>query len=530
MGKDIVKSPEMLEKEKQINLLYKQIKKERTTLKSLKTKLKNTKQKISDIQREMFNMEQNAYDRIEKLFKELNELLLHCRQFKNLSVDDIELIETLLSEVENAEQQTKIEQEGYEEYLKSEDFEETNKNRVKGMFNQFKVEPPAEEKKQIRKIYLKLSKKFHPDKAKSEKDRKSYHSLMQQIIGAYEANDIDKLLEFEQSFYEEEEVDLIANAITVDLLNQQINKLERDLNFISQQKKRTSHEIKAIRNSELGYMLSDIKKMEKSGFSLNEFDEARKQMLAPLENILKTLRICKKEKSIDKLYKEIEHIESIINDDFEDGFDIFGGDDEFTSFFDDDDWDEEDEVERIPVKNPKFPIGSSVKIKNDLFFYEDIEWNLCDEQGRVMDVFQDGSEIIYEIALDSKALKEMPSDLLDYLVDFDPEFNLVKTNSSRLKKSKPRDAKAQAVSAHRKILHTRIWNYLGVNEKQKMEHILLKKSTMSDIENWDAALAEFFKFPLTLTTCTSFPLPPNTDVQITGLEDYRLEEGHQFHF
>jgi len=524
MIKGIAKSPEVQEKEEQIKNIYKQIKKERTTLKSLKTKLENTKKKISDIQREIFNSQQNVFDKLDNLYKETKELLLHCRKFNNLSDEDLELLDAFAKVINEGELLYDDEQEKQEEYFNSEDFEEEHKRRVSEIFSQFKVEPPAEEKKQIRKIYLKLSKRFHPDKAQTENDRKSYHSVMQQIIEAYESNAIDKLLEYEQSYQNEGDIDLTDRAITVDLLLLKINKLERDLNFIKQQTIRTSEEIKTIRHSEMGHMLSDFKKMEKGGFSLEQFKEEQEQILVPVEMLLDALKVCKKEKRMDKLYEELEHFDNLFYQD-EIGS-LFDFDDDEDDFFDLDN--DEDDLERIPVKNPKFPVGSSVKIKKDLFLIDEIPWNLRDQQGRIKEAYWEDSEIVYDVELDSKALKEIPIEILDFLVDTDPEFNLISMYASDLKKSKPRDSKPQAVSAYRTMLHRRMWEHLNKNEIQKMEDILLKRSTKSDVENWNAAFSEYFDFPMMLTTRAVFPLPPNIAVQVIALKDYESGVGHKF--
>ncbi len=67
-------------------------------------------------------------------------------------------------------------------------------------FDSFQQKPDKEEQKEIRKIFVRLAARFHPDKAQSEKEAENLHELMQQINQAYQRGDIAELLQLEKKY------------------------------------------------------------------------------------------------------------------------------------------------------------------------------------------------------------------------------------------------------------------------------------------------------------------------------------------
>ena len=535
MEKSIAKSPELLAQEERLKELLKQLKKARTSLKSLKTRLNNMKLKISDTQREVTNKHLRFQERLSTLYKEITELVEHCKTFKNLTEEDEEALDGIAGGLNQIDDELDLQGQEFEDYINSDAFESDHKERTKGIFNQFKVEPTEQEKRNIRKVFIRLSNQFHPDKARTEKDRQSYHTLMQEINEAYQANDIDKLLELEQVYINEETNIPSNSAVTIDLLDQNIKKIERDLAFIQSQSARTSQEIKTLRKSDMGQMLTEIKRMNNDGLELDEIFDQQDQSLDELEKMHVALKKCKANGNLDKLHEELDRFNEENRGAIEEFLDMMIGAEEWDDDDDDswlnDDWDDDDEVlpevKPVPLSKQKFPVGTSVKIKTDYYLDEEIPWNFLGEQGRIKEVLQIDSVIKYFVELDSKALKNIPSEIVDVLIELEIEFSVIELSTSSLKKSKARDKQVQTLSTYRNIMHKRIWSHLGEEKEKAIQDILLAHSTKSDAENWDDTLTKAIEFPTTFVTCSSFPLPPNTEVSVLKMAKYKEDIGHQ---
>jgi len=398
------------------------------------------------------------------------------------------------------------------------EFEEEQRAKMRDAFEQFKVKPLEEEQKNIRKVFITLSTNFHPDKARNDKERKDYHSLMQQINEAYQSGDIDKLLELEKVYLSDKIVDFSTKAVTVDMLTQIIEKLIRDLNFIKNQTKRTSSEIKALRKSELGNMLTEVNRAEKYGMGLGEMTEDMNMHLERLSELRDTLQLCVEKGNMYPMHEMVNEQMSLSPLDFIAGLDMddeeFSMMNEFFGGFDDD---------PEPVKNPKIPIGTSVQIKKDVPYPYTIGLNLKGWQGRVSEVFKIGEEIIYVIQLDSIALKEIPEKIVKALLDDGEQFRTVEVSLSDIKKAPPRDTTEEATRTFRTILHRRNWNYLPKDDNAMMQEILLKFPEKSDKENWEFWIKEHISFPISGKSRGYFNDPSGIKMKINSI--YEWHEG-----
>ena len=511
MSKEISKSPEMLQKEARIKELHQQIKKERSTLKGLKTRLKNTKQEITDIQRTMSNAVFGSIEKVEKLRLKIIELINTCKKFKTISKADKEQLDMLIDEMEESQEGEEFDL--FQKSKESPKFEEEQRAKMHDIFQQFKVEPPKEEQKNIRKIFINLSTNFHPDKARNDKQQKEFHSLMQEINEAYQAGDIDRLLELEKIYLGEKVTDFTGKAITVDLLTQEIERLTRDLNFIKNQITRMSAEIKALRKSELGNMLTDINRAEKHGMGVNAMTEDLDKHVENMTELKDILQLCVEEKSMEPMKKFIEQQMAFSPLDFMEGLDIddddfFDMESMFGGLFDE---------EPQPVENPKFPIGTSVQIKKNIKHPYDQKIQMKGWQGRVMDVYKIDDEISYEIQLDSIALEKLPKDLIAFSIDEGFKFHLVELETTDIKKVPPRDTLDEAIATHRTILHKIQWDYLPKKDNALMQEVLLKFPEKSDQDNWKLWLTENLQLPLNGKSRGYFDYPTKTKMEIKSI-------------
>ena len=516
MSKEISKSPEMLQKEARIKELHQQIKKERTTLKGLKTRLKNTKQKITDIQKKMSNAVFGSMEKLEKLRLNIIELLNACKKFKTINRADKEQLDMLIEEMEEMEESQEEEFDLFQKSKESPDFENEQRAKMHDIFQQFQVKPPQEEQKNIRKVFITLSTNFHPDKARNEQQQKEYHSLMQEINEAYQAGDIDRLLELEKIYLGKKVVDFTGKAVTVDLLTQEIKRLTRNLNFIKNQIVRMSSEIKALRKSELGNMLTDIDRAEKYGMGVNTMTEDLDMHVENLTELRDTLQLCVEEKNMEPMKELIQQQMAFSPLDFMEGLDIDDDDffemgSMFGGLFDD---------EPQPVENPKFPIGTAVQIKKNIKYPYDTKIQMKGWQGRVIDVYKIDDEISYSIQLDSIALKSLPNDLIAFTVDEGVEFQSVELEITDIKKAPPRDTPNEAIATHRTLLHKTQWDYLPQKDNALMQEILLKFPEKSDQDNWKLWLTENLQLPFNGKSRGYYNDPPKMKMEIKSIDQW----------
>ncbi len=514
MSKEISKSPEMLQKEARIKELHQQIKKERSTLKGLKTRLKNTKQEITDIQRKMSNAVFGSMEKMEKLRLKIIELINTCKKFKTINNADKEQLNMLIAEMEESQEGEEFDL--FQKNKESPEFEDEQRAKMHDIFQQFKVKPPQEEQKNIRKIFINLSTNFHPDKARNDKQQKEYHSLMQEINEAYQAGDIDRLLELEKIYLGEKAADFTGKAITVDLLTQEIERLTRDLTFIKNQITRMSAEIKALRKSELGNMLTDINRAEKYGMGVNAMTEDLGSHVENMTELKDILQLCVEEKSMEPMKKFIEQKMAFSPLDFMEGLDMddddfFDPESMFDGLFDD---------EPQPVKNPKFPIGTSVQIKKNIKYPYDYKIQMKGWQGRVINVYKIDDEINYEIQLDSIALEKLPKNLIAFAIDEGFEFQLAELEATDIKKVPPRDTLDEAIATYRTILHKIQWDYLPKKDNVLMQEILLKFPEKSDQDNWKLWLTENLQLPLNGKSRGYYDYPTKTKMKIKSIDQW----------
>ncbi len=110
---------------------------------------------------------------------------------------------------------------------------------------EFFEEPGAEVKgrasKDLRKLFLKLADKFHPDKVADEETRNHHTEVMKEINLAYKNGDYARLLEIERqsnkqafraSAQNEQERQEIQLEKEIELLNEQLEQLKTELNQV----------------------------------------------------------------------------------------------------------------------------------------------------------------------------------------------------------------------------------------------------------------------------------------------------------
>jgi len=512
MNKGIAKSPEMIAKEAEIKKLVIKIKKTRTSLKSLKTRLNNSQQDFVNFQT---RMQTEMMSRMEKVQKIVNEIISYAEKLKKasfLSKED----RIGLREIVDMLSGKSMFGEGFEKYQEQKrkvesgefDFDEDAKAKAKDMFKQFNIEPPKEEQRKIRQVFISLSSKFHPDKAQNDKDRADFHTLMQEINMAYQNHDIDKLLEIERMYVNSEAIDLTGKAVTVDILTEEIKRLNRELEFLEGQVIRTSGEIKNFRKSDLGKALSAKNKLEKEGAGIDEEICKMDEMTAQMEVLYTALK-----DSWDKQYLSPKFYEALRptkdNRNPVDEFDDDDGDFDFSDIFENEEspeadinntlsklfgTDELDDLE--PIRNPRFKKGDMVKIKSNIRpdFYP--KMNLKGFAGRILDSYMEKGEECYVIEFNQTALEKLSQDYVNQAIAAGQTFDEYTFGPQDLKNAKLVFDVDRVEELRYKLTLQSTWSEEDPTIKKVIIDALTQSYEAEETENWLAYFENKLRLPL----------------------------------
>lgn len=282
MSKEIAKGNIILQKEEELKQLQVEYKKVSRNLKSNKTRLRNDREKLATVQREMAAALQDQQEKIMALQEELIKAAKKAKKSKKIRKEEKKEIGDFLDDIQSqipSEEELKRMAEEFAEQRAKEDYE-------RRLFERFHKQPPPEEQKSIRKVYIELSKRFHPDLAKNERELAYFNRIMVRVVRAYESADIAELLAIQKELATntEEFSEAIAEQGTaVSLIQQKINKQANELKLLKGQLERTREELAELRNSEEGQLLADYKRFKKEGLDLIE--SMKVEMEAQVDNL-----------------------------------------------------------------------------------------------------------------------------------------------------------------------------------------------------------------------------------------------------
>lgn len=538
MSKDISKSPEMLQREAAVKTLQKQLKSRKSTLKGLKTRLTNSKTEIEEVQYKSSTRVMSAMDRMEELKKEIAELAKKVLKIKGLSKGDKRALQEMAESFDDDDmmgEEYKAYQQRKAEHLENGfSFEEDAKAKMRDLFEGLQVKPGEKEQKDIRKVFVKLSNKFHPDRARTEKEAKEFHEMQQKLNHAYQNGDIQTLLEMERLLLTEE-IDLSdPKAYTVDVLQQAIERLEKELSFIENQIIRIRQEIKNLKNSDLGGMLTDLRRAKKDGYSIDQSIEEMEQGIKMFTDMRDALKESVELGEVSPKFMELLMESSAPPMGFSaDGTEMTPQDamDMLAEMMGKDGIGMEEMMEMMgeegdPFENAKFKEGQSVKITKAIKHPRAKKFSLKNCVGRVVDADQGfQGKLTYTVALDSVSLAALPPEAIAESIEWGEDFQDIEDLSeNHIIACTARDTEEDSHMGYRKFLHQYKWTDLDKAQAERIRSILLADLRKSDNENWMDYLSTL-DFPLKTAIRGLMGIPINTKVKILYIEQIDPDDG-----
>ncbi len=275
---DLHRHLDALEKEHQ--WLLKQIKRKQTELNNFVEQMRSLATEVFQKGSPLFNKMTTLNEEIHGLFVEVlsrPKLGKKARKdiekiYQNLQMTGI--ISPILSEEEETADEDlddlfeEHEQEERSDYFSS-DYDE----------NEAPYPRTREETRQIRKTFLKLAEIFHPDKVTDAETQMRHEEVMKEINKAYQDGDMAKLLEIEQKYQAGQVIDINST----DDLTRHCEQLNQHNVLLKNQYDTLLDELKWVKRSPEGAMVSDYRKAKKEGGNLIE------QMLEETEEEIKVV-------------------------------------------------------------------------------------------------------------------------------------------------------------------------------------------------------------------------------------------------
>ncbi|MEJ6484822.1 molecular chaperone DnaJ [Nostoc punctiforme UO1] len=127
------------------------------------------------------------------------------------------------------------------------------------------VESPSvartEDKRKIRETFLKLAEIFHPDKARDSETQIYHTEIMKSINKAYQEGDLARLLEIERI----QQVGEVIDLNNEDDLTRKCRTIEQQNQILLTQYENLKRELRLVKNTPEGTMVSDSRKAAKKG-------------------------------------------------------------------------------------------------------------------------------------------------------------------------------------------------------------------------------------------------------------------------
>jgi hypothetical protein len=121
----------------------------------------------------------------------------------------------------------------------------------------------AGDSRKIRQTFLRLAEIFHPDLVTDDDTRMNHTEIMKEINRAYKEGDLARLLEIERQHQVGESIDGSEDGLT-----RQCKILEQQNDLLATQYENLKRELRQVKRTPEGAMVSDYRKAKKHGFDL----------------------------------------------------------------------------------------------------------------------------------------------------------------------------------------------------------------------------------------------------------------------
>ena len=308
MGKQPAKHGKVQQQEAELKKLQQQKAKYQKQVSNQKNKVAELHKKMSTVQQDIVQ-EATSSQKAYKIKSEVRELLRKIKSTRKIKKTrrESELIRTAIEfftpddEEEEMQEQfgdffnsSEEDMENFAREYAEKNTDEFNRKRFQDFFHQFKPEIPEADRKQLRKIFVQLANRFHPDKAKTPEEQDLFHKIMQELNTVYEQGDIDRILQIQEQYKEYEtgkEVDPLENSGAFDFLQAQIGKLQAEVELLIAQVDRLKAEATELRKSELMQVQREQQKYFKmSGTNARESHERQQDFIERMTSLREGLK------------------------------------------------------------------------------------------------------------------------------------------------------------------------------------------------------------------------------------------------
>ncbi len=274
-----------------------------TLIKRKQTELSNLTNQIQEIARSMFSHGQPIYEQAQKLDSEIHELFQDIftkrKLGKKTKLEVREVYEILQftgrispkfdEDDEDFAREEEAEAERSHPNGEDEGFFDDEGDSDWGGHSPFETPHTPRPSRDMRKLFLKLADRFHPDKITDPEKHQHYTEIMKEVNIAYKSGDFARLLEIERQSDAEADIETSEND-----RDRQCKQLEQDLKILERQYEQLKSQVRQARNTPQGMMVKEYRKAQREGTdlveeSLEEFEEEL-ESLEDLRDFIKDFR------------------------------------------------------------------------------------------------------------------------------------------------------------------------------------------------------------------------------------------------
>ncbi|MGB3508930.1 MAG: J domain-containing protein [Microcoleaceae cyanobacterium] len=268
-------------------------------IKSKKTELSNLNEQMQTIAQEMLLKSRPFYEKIQSFDAEIHALfdkLLTNKRLGKRQKQEIKSVYKMLqftgrispnfeyfskSEADVTDEEEKSTE---KDFFESDGYSEQSEEQLDEQSDISQPRPSRD----LRKLFLKLADKFHPDKASDDENRAYYTEIMKEINIAYKSGDLARLLEIERD-ENQERFEFYPNDS-----EKKCEHLEIEIQLLAQQYEKIKAEVREVNNTPEGTMVKQYRKAKRSGRNLMELfvkdAELELNLIANLRDFVKAFK------------------------------------------------------------------------------------------------------------------------------------------------------------------------------------------------------------------------------------------------